>query len=352
MGRMTGAAAAGALGTLETLDALRRRIADVVDGDPADGAGVLSTGIAALDAVLRGGVPRGRLTELVGEPGTGKTSIVRRLVAESLAGGVWVAYVDAARTLDARDWAALAEGRAPLWVVRPTDAARGAWCADVLLRSGAFGLVVVDGAPTLTRSVALRLLQLARDADAALVLLGDGARASDVGGALRLRTARLRAERRASLRMLPGAPNGPHAPNGPNAPDVLPAVGRHRVGATDTAGADARRLTVTVEKGGTHRTLEVSCAIDVARRLCAHPEVPDRRDVAGAAPRGAAGEPGGAAARPAAGPFRDARIAAHGDARDGARDGARDAVARPVPLRRARRCAEPELGRWHAVRHP
>jgi hypothetical protein len=37
---------------------------------------------------------------------------------------------------------------------------------------------------------------------------------------------------------------------------------------------------VRVEKGGTLRTVEVSCAIAVARRLCAHPEVPDRRGVA------------------------------------------------------------------------
>src|SRR5438067_1194886 len=83
----------------------------------------------------------GRLTELLGAPGTGKTTLTRRLVARALADGVWVAYVDAARTLDARDWAPLTAASGPLWVVRPAEAARGAWCADVLLRSGAFGLV-------------------------------------------------------------------------------------------------------------------------------------------------------------------------------------------------------------------
>ena len=45
------------------------------------------------------------------------------------------------------------------------------------------------------------------------------------------------------------------------------------------------RSLVRVEKGGTLRTVEVSCAVAVARRLCTHPEVPDRRGVA----RGPAG---------------------------------------------------------------
>jgi hypothetical protein len=73
-----------------------------------------------------------------------------------------------------------------LRVVRPRDPARGAWCADVLLRSGAFTLVVLDSAPPLTRQVALRLVGLARDKDAAFVVVGDGS-VSQVGGAVRLR---------------------------------------------------------------------------------------------------------------------------------------------------------------------
>jgi hypothetical protein len=51
----------------------------------------------------------------------------------------------------------------------------GAWCADVLLRSGAFALVVLDGAPMLARGVAVRLTRLAREADAAFLVLGDDA---------------------------------------------------------------------------------------------------------------------------------------------------------------------------------
>jgi RecA/RadA recombinase len=113
-------------------------------------------------------------------------------VERAASAGVWVAYVDATRTLAPRDWAeaearaVAAAARSPLdrgggggeggrlWVVRPHDPARAAWCADVLLRSGAFGLVVLDGAPPLSRAIAVRLTRLARESDAALVAVSEG----------------------------------------------------------------------------------------------------------------------------------------------------------------------------------
>lgn len=309
------------------LDTLRRRIADVVVETP-EGRG-WGTGLAALDAALaaQGGVPRGRLTEVLGAPGSGVTTLLRRLVRGALAGGAWVAVVDATRTLAPRDWAALAPHG--LWVVRPDDPARAAWCADVLLRSGAFGLVVLDGAPVLARAVAMRLLQLARDADAALVCTGAGTRASDLGGALRLRV-----QRRAPAAGVapPGAP--PVAPAGASANASAGALTGASAGLAPGAPRGAGRLVITIEKGGTlgtHRTLEVSCAVGVARRLCAHPEVPDRRPVAGPAARGRRSGAGGAPDVPDAGP---------GPAGPPARDHAPIGVPAP-PLRRSRRCAEP-----------
>ena len=326
---------------LDALATLRRRIADVERGDVRPAFG-FATGVAALDAALHatGGVPRGRLTELLGADGSGTTTLVRRLVARTLADGAWVAYVDATRTLAPRDWAGLGrrgavteEGVASLagidppgphaperlWVVRPPDATRAAWCADVLLRSGGFGLVVVDGAPVLSRAVALRLLQLARDADAALVLLGAGTRASDLSGALRLR-----------VRAAPGGYGGhapPQVPSVPAAP--ASAAGRRWRSAPEGGGWHAvQRTVITVEKGGSHRTVEVSCAVGVARRLCAHPEVPDRRPVA--RPAGSGGH------------------ADVGRGPDAADPGAAGALADPV--RRGRRAGESTLGRHRAHR--
>ncbi|HEY5491419.1 MAG TPA: ATPase domain-containing protein, partial [Gemmatimonadaceae bacterium] len=174
-----------------SIAALRQQLADIVEGTRPTTPG-LATGMAALDAALPGGgLPRGRLTEITGAPGSGVTTLARQFVAAALGAGWWVAYVDAARTLAPRDWAALGAHEG-LWVVRPPEAARGAWCADVLLRSGAFGLVVLDGAQALPRALADRLVRLARASDAAFVLLGAGGQRSGVAGALQLRVQRAR----------------------------------------------------------------------------------------------------------------------------------------------------------------
>jgi hypothetical protein len=215
---------------------LRSRLEQVI-AQPPVAADALPTGFQELDEALGGGIPRGRLTELIGPLGAGTATLVRGLVGAVLTRGQGVACIDASRTLDPADWALL--DCAFLRVVRPHDAARGAWCADVLLRSGAFTLVVLDHAPPLTRQVALRLVGLARDRDAAFVVAGEGS-VSQVGGAVRLEMKR-------------------------------------RWG-----GSSRRRLSeLTVLRGGVRTTIEVPSVIHRPRRLCAHPEVPDRRGVAG-----------------------------------------------------------------------
>ena len=236
---MTAALARPELGT--TVLELRSRLAAITDA-PTVEVRALETGIAALDAALtRGGVPCGRLTELIGARGSGKTTVLRHCVRATVRRGLWVAYVDAARTLAPRDWASAAASRDAepvLWMIRPERAARAAWCAELLLRSGAFALVVLDGAPPLTSAAAVRLARLAREGGAAFIVAAeDDASAATLGGALRLRVAR--------------------------------------------GGGDGTRVVqVTVEKGGRRRTVEVDHARTVAHRVCAHPEVPDRRGVA------------------------------------------------------------------------
>src|SRR5690348_11757762 len=112
---------------------------------PPPVAPAIPTGIAALDEVLLGGgLPRGRLTELAGPAGSGKTTIARAIVETTMANHGWVAYVDAQRTLDPRDWAHLGDAEG-VWMIRPHDATRAAWCADVLLRSGAFEIGRASG---------------------------------------------------------------------------------------------------------------------------------------------------------------------------------------------------------------
>jgi hypothetical protein len=306
-----------------SLAALRSQLALVVAPPPV-AADLLPTGVADLDAALGGGLPRGRLTEIAGPLGSGTATLARRLVTGLVARGLGVAYVDAARTLDPADWTHLAAGH--LRVVRPPDAARGAWCADVLLRSGAFVLVVLDGAPPLTRQQALRLVGLAREKDAAFVLVGRD-RPSALSGAVRLALRRRwGAERRGSTERAANTGHGANAERGADtghsanarrgagtergattqrgantlslrgasaASDA--AIPVHRNGApghvrgtplrcTGIAAAALRprndgTIQILVERGGSRELVELPSALAEPCRLGVHAVGPDRRGV-------------------------------------------------------------------------
>lgn len=306
-----------------SLALLRQQLAEVLDGTKPGTPG-LPTGIAALDAALpNSGLPRGRLTELVGSPGGGKTTVVRQMVERAVTAGWWVAYIDAARTLAPRDWAHLgshttADGEPGLWVVRPHDPARGSWCADVLLRSGAFALVVLDGAPLLNRNVAVRLTRLAREADAALLVLSDDSKASELAGSLRLRVEKTVKATRPLRRSLAPDIGGPRIESRP----------------TEKTAPATRNIVVVIEKGAPYQTVNVGedhRGTEVARRVRTHPEVPDRRGVARTQQRATLGRaPHGADRGETAAPARGHRSsgAAAGARRD---DGERS----PLPVRRA-----------------
>src|SRR5512135_2834855 len=129
----------------------------------------LAFGVGALDALLPLGLPRGQITALDAPLGQGGTALLLALAETTLRADEGVAFVDAARTLAPQAAARLA-GLGLFWVVRPRGAESAWWCADVLLRTGAFGLVVVDQPPPPVRAVAVRLQRLARDKDAVLVV--------------------------------------------------------------------------------------------------------------------------------------------------------------------------------------
>ena len=172
-------------GMHSALAALRTRL-DALAPAPRPAGPAWSTGLPALDAALGGGITRQGITELVGARASGRTTLARRLVAQVLQAGRWVAVIDATRTLAPQDWAGLG---ARLVVIRPPDAERAPWCADRLLRSGVFALVLLDGVPVLPRAVSVRLAQLARDRDTALLVLGAAGTATPVvsgSGSVRL----------------------------------------------------------------------------------------------------------------------------------------------------------------------
>ncbi len=125
--------------------------------------------------MLLGGVPRGRVSEWAGPRSAGKTALLRQLVTAVRETGAGAAYVDGTGTLAPAPWVfgrSGPHGRAPFWVVRPPAAAGVLVAAEELLRSGAFGLVVAEGADW-SRAPVVRLQRLARETGAALVAVVD-----------------------------------------------------------------------------------------------------------------------------------------------------------------------------------
>ena len=236
------------------------------------------TGIPTLDMALGGGLPRGRITELTGPIAVGKTALLRQAVAGVLHSGAWVAWIDAGRTLAAAPWSDLGER---FVVIRlPAESARrAAWTADLLLRSGVFGLVVIDGAPALSRVHGVRLAQLARERDAACVVLEHvlpgHRRTSRLAGTVQVQVTQAMPSPPPSLQQRPawGTARQRRSPAGSGMPG---------------SGMAGSGMLVTVKKGGafnSSKTLEVNRVVVVARRMCTDPAIPDRRGVARSARR-------------------------------------------------------------------
>ena len=137
---------------------------------------VVPTGLPALDELLpEGGLPRGRVVEWAGPSSSGKTAVLRASLEYQRRNGESVALIDGSETLYAPDWNRLVAGEGEFWIVRPGSVAEATWCADLLLRSGAFGAVVLrvaEPVPVLGRSASVRLQRLAEEAAAVFVTVG------------------------------------------------------------------------------------------------------------------------------------------------------------------------------------
>lgn len=147
-------------------------------GAPAERRPRCPTGDTTLDALLDGGFPRGRLSEVAGPRSSGRTSLALSLLAAGARGNEIVALVDAADALDpaSAEAAGVALSRV-LWVRAP-DAARAIRCAERLLETRGLPLVVLDlalagPAPRVAPAAWARLARAAAAGDAALVLLAN-----------------------------------------------------------------------------------------------------------------------------------------------------------------------------------
>ena len=104
----------------------------------------LATGFAALDAVLDGGVPRGRLSEIVGPTSTGLTSLLHRLLGHVTGQGQLAAWIDAPDAFDPASAVAAGIDLERLLWVRPPDLPTAFSAAEALLGMGGLPLVLLD----------------------------------------------------------------------------------------------------------------------------------------------------------------------------------------------------------------
>jgi recombination protein RecA len=111
---------------------------------------VIPTGSIALDVALGiGGLPRGRVIEIYGPESSGKTTVTLHAVASVQAAGGIAAFIDAEHALDPEYAKALGVDTDAQLVSQPDTGEQALEIADMLIRSGAIDLVVIDSVAAL-----------------------------------------------------------------------------------------------------------------------------------------------------------------------------------------------------------
>jgi recombination protein RecA len=110
----------------------------------------IPTGSLALDLALGiGGVPRGRVTEIYGPEGSGKTTVCQHIVAEAQRAGGVAAFIDMEHALDPLYAAMCGVNVEDLYISQPDTGEQALEIAEALVRSGAVDVIVVDSVAAL-----------------------------------------------------------------------------------------------------------------------------------------------------------------------------------------------------------
>src|SRR5690349_23378303 len=111
----------------------------------------ISTGSLGLDIALGiGGLPRGRVVEIYGPESSGKTTLTLQVIAEVQKLGGTAAFIDAENALDVGYAAKLGVKTEDLLISQPDTGEQALEIADMLVRSGAVDVIVVDSVAALT----------------------------------------------------------------------------------------------------------------------------------------------------------------------------------------------------------
>ncbi len=125
------------------------RLGDKVDG--LQDIEAISTGSIGLDSALGiGGLPKGRIVEIYGPESSGKTTLTLQVIAECQRNGGTAAFIDAEHALDPIYAEKLGVNLEELLVSQPDTGEQALEICDMLVRSGACDLVVVDSVAALT----------------------------------------------------------------------------------------------------------------------------------------------------------------------------------------------------------
>src|SRR3954463_4040086 len=111
----------------------------------------VSTGALAIDLALGvGGLPRGRVVEIFGPEASGKSTLAMHVVAEAQRNGGICAYIDAEHAMDPIYAAAVGVDVDELLISQPDTGEQALEITDMLIRSGALDVVVIDSVAALT----------------------------------------------------------------------------------------------------------------------------------------------------------------------------------------------------------
>ena len=111
----------------------------------------IPTGAMALDLALGvGGLPRGRIVEIYGPESSGKSTLAMHVVAEAQRNGGICAYIDAEHAMDPVYANAIGVNIDDLLISQPDTGEQALEISDMLIRSGALDVLVIDSVAALT----------------------------------------------------------------------------------------------------------------------------------------------------------------------------------------------------------
>ena len=126
----------------------------ILDENKVLDVAVVPTGVAVIDqAIGVGGIPRGRISEVFGAEGCGKTSLCLHAIAEAQRAGLNALFVDAEHSLSPERMKAIGVDTSRLIISQPDSGERALDLVDMAARSGKFAIIVVDSVAALTPQV-------------------------------------------------------------------------------------------------------------------------------------------------------------------------------------------------------